>query len=322
MNLESQLREVLHDRAAAAPHQPGDFPAVRARGRRKQRVRQGGVLAGGLAAVVLAVIFVPLSADPTLEITPLGDGLDDAAIVLCIEEFCPPPTDDELARLEADLHADPNVDSVQRESAEQTAERLGVDAEFTAEDTSRLPLVLRLRVQDVTALDATYRDHPGVDRVAVTIDGFPPPPSQARVLADLRDDFGPDDAPSKVEILSTDVIGGALVVVAERTFTEPDTVYADSDVYGMLGAWEPDPDAPDVWRGSGGSISVPADSHGWTASLKLPNGEHVVAWGGVTDPGARIALDGTASGTTHDTAGNPTGLILINRAAEPVIVID
>lgn len=321
MNLESQLREVLHDRAASAPPHQSDFPTVRARGRRKQRARHGGVLAAGVAAFGLAVTFVPLAADPTVEITPLSDRLDDAAIVLCIEEFCPPPTDDELARLEADLHADPNVESVQRESAEQTADRFGVDAEPTLADPSRLPLVLRLRVQDIIELDATYRDYPGVDRVAVNVDGFPPPPSQTRILADLREDFGPDDAPSELEILSADVLDGALVVVAERSFTEPDPVYAASDVYGILGVWEPHPTG-DRWRGSGGSISVPADSHGWTASLQLPNGDHVIAWGSVTDPDARIALDGTANGTTHPTAGNPTGLILVNTAAQPVIIID
>lgn len=47
-----------------------------------------------------------------------------------------------------------------------------------------------------------------------------------------------------------------------------------------------------------------------------------VAWGGVSDPNARIALDGTAAGVVHDTAGLAHGLIVVDRAVEPVIVTE
>jgi len=37
MSVQDQLREMLHERAAAAPSDAGDYTAVRRRGCRKQR---------------------------------------------------------------------------------------------------------------------------------------------------------------------------------------------------------------------------------------------------------------------------------------------
>lgn len=320
MSVETQLRNTLHRQAARTPPDAGDLQDVRERGRRRRRLRTGGAGLAGATALAVVVVLVGTIGQPRPTITPIGDGLKDAAIVLCDSGRCPVPTDGQLENLERDLTSDLNVASYELETSEQTRDRFAraLDHRPGLVDSlnlDALPQTIGLRVEDVTALDQ-YVDRVGVDRVIVS-EGLPLPLTHDQIAVELLQ-WG--EATDDLEILHVDVVGQSLVMIAERAATARERQFTDHARRGLLYTWKPDPDAISSWIPDGG-INAPIGPDGWTATADLDDGTQVLAWGSITDPTAHIELPGgLLRRTTTYGVTTSSGLAVIQGAGEPKIV--